>query len=253
MSWHLRIRLILFIASLLALAAPVSAGLRTMPEFGAHPLPYGEAINAIATAERHVTNMVSAVNFDYRSIDTLGEEFMLLAAVTGTVVLLRGARGERSTDRPGRVPGRRTAPRNDAVVLVCRLFSPLILVFGIYVALHAMVTPGGGFQGGCIIGSGAILLYLGEGYGGWRRLVRTRPLDALEGGGAAVFALCGLVTLFSGAAFLQNLLPLGQPGTILSGGLMVIENAGVACAVTGGFGLLLLEFMEETREMRTPE
>lgn len=253
MNWHLRVRQAVFVASLLVLAGPVWAVLRTMPTFGAHPLPYGDAINAIATAERHVTNMVSAVNFDYRAVDTLGEEFMLLAAVTGTVVLLRGSRGERSTDRPGRVPGRHTAPRNDGVVLVCRLFSPLTLVFGIYVALHATVTPGGGFQGGCIVGSGAILLYLGEGYRGWRRLVRTTPLDALEGGGAAVFALCGLVTLATGAAFLQNLLPLGKPGTILSGGLMLIENAGVACAVAGGFGLLLLEFMEETREMRPGE
>jgi multicomponent Na+:H+ antiporter subunit B len=253
MNWHLRIRQALVVASLLTLAGPTWAVLRTMPTFGAHPLPYGEAINAIATAERHVTNMVSAVNFDYRSIDTLGEEFMLLVAVTGTVVLLRGSRGEKSTDRPGRVPGRHTAARNDGVVLVCRLFSPLTLVFGIYVALHATVTPGGGFQGGCIIGSGAILLYLGEGYRGWRRIVRTTPLDALEGGGAAVFALCGLATLASGAVFLQNLLPLGQPGSMLSGGLMLIENAGVACAVAGGFGLLLLEFMEETREMQGSE
>ena len=37
---------------------------------------------------------MSAVNFDYRSFDTLGEEFMLVCAVTGVVVVLRGNRGE---------------------------------------------------------------------------------------------------------------------------------------------------------------
>ena len=63
-----------------------------MPHFGAHPLPYGDAINHDGPIQRHVTNMVTAVNFDYRGFDTLGEEFMLLAAVTGTVVLLRGSR-----------------------------------------------------------------------------------------------------------------------------------------------------------------
>jgi multicomponent Na+:H+ antiporter subunit B len=34
---------------------------------------------------------------------------------------------------------------------------------------------------------------------------------------------------------------------MLSGGLMLAENVGVAFAVTDGFGVLFLEFMEETR------
>ena len=83
------------------LPAVVHVALR-MPPFGAHPLPYGDAINAAAPRQRHVTNMVSAVNFDYRGFDTLGEEFMLLCAVTGTTLLLRGTRGEQpALDRAG--------------------------------------------------------------------------------------------------------------------------------------------------------
>lgn len=31
-------------------------------------------------------------------------------------------------------------------------------------ALYAMTTPGGGFQGGVIVASGAVLIFLGEGY-----------------------------------------------------------------------------------------
>ena len=57
-----------------------------MPTFGAHPLPYGDAINRDAPAQRHVSNMVTAVNFDYRGFDMLGEEFMLLCAVTGAAI-----------------------------------------------------------------------------------------------------------------------------------------------------------------------
>ncbi len=34
---------------------------------------------------------------------------------------------------------------------------------------------------------------------------------------------------------------------------MLIENLGVALAVTGGFTQLFLEFMEETREADAPE
>jgi multicomponent Na+:H+ antiporter subunit B len=54
----------------------------------------------------------------------------------------------------------------------------------------------------------------------------------------------------AGAPFLHNILPLGTPRDVFSGGLMVIENAGVGFAVAGGFGMLFLEFMEETRTER---
>ena len=243
-----RVRLALLALALLCLAPAVWRVAANMPAFGDHPLPYGDAINRDATRERRVTNMVAAVNFDYRAFDTLGEEFMLLAAVTGVVVLLRGPRGEREDAPPGRLPGRPLAGRTDGVALACRLFGPVTLLFGIYVALHATVTPGGGFQGGAIIASGLVLLFLGEGYAAWRRLVRSRVADACEGGGAALFALAGFAPMLVGAAFLENVLPYGQEKDVLSGGLMQVINAGVTLAVAGGFTVLFLEFLEETRE-----
>ncbi|MBV9747603.1 MAG: MnhB domain-containing protein, partial [Acetobacteraceae bacterium] len=104
-----------------------------------------------------------------------------------------------------------------------------------------------------IVASGLLLLYLGEGYQGWRRLARSRVADAFEGGGAAVFALCGFASMLAGAAFLQNVLPYGPIKGMLSGGLMQLENAGVAFAVAGGFTVLFIEFLEETRTPETEE
>jgi multicomponent Na+:H+ antiporter subunit B len=233
--------------AMLALLPPVAAVIKHMPAFGDHPLPYGDAINRAAPVERHVTNMVTAVNFDYRGIDTLGEEYMLLAAVTGTIVLLRGRRGENVSDQPARVPGRAIPPRTDALILISRFFGPVVLLFGVYVVLHAQLTPGGGFQGGAIIGSGSLLVYLGEGYRGWRRLIRSHVFDAIEAVGALVFVGAGIAPMAAGARFLENILPLGAPRALLSGGLILVENAGVALAVAGGFILLLIEFLEETR------
>ena len=221
-----------------------------MPAFGAHPLPYGDAINGSGVRDRHVTNMISAVNFDFRGFDTLGEEFMLLCAVTGATVLLRGHRGEQLTAEPGRTPDRPILPRNDGIVLICRLAGALTILFGIYVALHAMTTPGGGFQGGVITATGTLLVFLGEGYPGWRRLMRSEALDAVEGLGATLYALCGFASMVMGAPFLTNILGFGKAGDVFSGGLMQIENAGVALAVTGGFTVLFLEFLEETRAMK---
>ena len=242
-----RTRRLLFAAACLCVLPGLVHVVMRMPGFGAHPLPYGDAINAAAPGERHLTNMVSAVNFDYRGFDTLGEEFMLLCAVTGVSVLLRGQRGEQRSAKPGITPGRPVPGRSEAVMLISRAGGPLTLLFGLYVALHAMTTPGGGFQGGVIIASGALLIFLGDGYEGWRRMIRSEAMDACEGAGAALYAVCGFASMLLGLPFLQNFLPLGSLGDVFSGGLMLVENAGVTLAVGGGFTVVFIEFLEETR------
>lgn len=248
-----RTRLIVAGICALAIAPAAAVVIVHIPTFGHHPLPYGDAINRAAGAERRVTNMVTAVNFDYRACDTLGEELMLVAAVTGALVLLRGRRGENVSDRAAQAGDRPVCERSAAVTLACRIFLPLIVTFGLYVILHAGLTPGGGFQGGAIVASGTLLLYLGESYSLWRRLMHSLIFDMLEATGAIVLVLCGLLPMLSGAAFLENVLPLGQTRALLSGGLILVENAGVAVAVTAGFILLLLEFLEETRATRGGE
>ena len=245
---------------LLALAALVLAPATvrlaaSMPTFGAHALPYSDAVNALAPRERRVTNAVTAVNFDVRGFDTMGEEFMLLAAVTGTVVLLRGSRGEETSDEPARVKGRDIPRRTDAAVLVGRVLAPLVFLYGLYAALHATTTPGGGFQGGVVMASSLLLVFLAQAYAGWRRIVRAPVLDACESGGALLFILLGFAPLALGLPFATNILPLGALKSAWSGGSMFAMNVGVTLAVFGGFGLVLIEFMEETRafETGTPE
>lgn len=242
-----RIRLLIAALATVVLAMGGVVVLRHMPDFGAHPSPYGDAINHSAIVERHVTNMVTAVNFDYRAIDTVGEEFMLIAAVTGTLVLLRGRRGENVSDVPAPMPGYEFPPRREALTAICRLFLAITWVFGWYVVLHPQLTPGGGFQGGAILGSGALLVYLGEDYRTWRRLIRSRLFDMIEAAGALILGLSGFAALFTHDPLFTNNLPLGRTKAMLSGGLILVENAGVALAVGAGFVLVLLEFLEETR------
>jgi multicomponent Na+:H+ antiporter subunit B len=246
-----RLRSIFFFIFACCLILPVWRIATALAPFGWPTESYGPAINTLGPPLRHVSNMVTAVNFDFRSFDTVGEEFMLLCAVTGAVLLLRGTRGESHTDRPTIVPGRALEHRSDSSILVCRIIGPTTLLFGIYMTLHATVTPGGGFQGGVIIASGLMLVYLGEGYRGWRSLIRSRVLESMEGGGALLFALAGVWSMFGGAAYMQNILALGKFKDMLSGGLMLVENAGVGIAVTAGFTMLFLEFMEETRSPKT--
>jgi multicomponent Na+:H+ antiporter subunit B len=242
-----RWRLALLVPALVVLAIAAARVILGMPAFG-HPLSrYGAMVNVLAPMLRNVPNMVSAVNFDIRAIDTLGEESMLVCAVTAAVILLRGRRGVETTERAGCLPGREQCERSDATVLVCRLFATVLFLFGVDVILHGTVTPGGGFQGGTIAASGFVLVYLGDGYHGWRSLLRSRVLATVEGLGALAFVLAMAVPLAFGDAAGQNVLPLGIWKDPYSGGLMVIVNAAVGVAVIGGFGVLLVEFMEGTR------
>jgi multicomponent Na+:H+ antiporter subunit B len=240
-------RRIIFLLAVATLVPAIWHVAVALPPFGAPTSLYGPTVNALLTAARHVTNMVAAVNFDVRGFDTLGEECMLVCAITGTCVLLRGARGEHNTDKAGRLPGRATLQRSDATVLICRLAATLTTLFGVYMVLHGTVTPGGGFQGGVIAASSLMLLYLGEGYAGWRQIMNSTVLGGFEAGGAFMFTAAAAVPVFLGYAALQNIMPLGTPKDLFSGGLMVIANFAVGLSVVGSFGQLLLEFMEETR------
>ena len=248
-TWRTLIFVVLFAA-----AAPAMVhGLSALPTFGDYRGPYGDLINHLVVPARHITNAVTAVNFDFRGLDTLGEELILFAATVGVAMLLRGARGEATTARPVRIVGRKRPGRSEAVVLMARGFAPLTLVFGLYVIVHAQLTPGGGFQGGVIVFAAFLLVYLAGGYGAWSKLTPGSVVHVVESGGILIYLLGGLVSLALGGAYLQNNLPLGSLGSILSGGLIPILNLGVALAVAAGFCSVAREFLEETRTLSEDE
>ncbi len=49
------------------------------------------------------------------------------------------------------------------------------VAFGLYVVIHGQLTPGGGFQGGVILASVALIIYLGQGFDTFKRIM-THPL-----------------------------------------------------------------------------
>jgi len=72
-----------FLAGAAGLAAFYLWGLTGLPGFGHYPGPYGDLINRIAVAQTKATGVVSAINFEYRGFDTLGEEFILFTPPSG--------------------------------------------------------------------------------------------------------------------------------------------------------------------------
>ena len=110
-----RLRRWVFLAGMAGLAAFYLWGLHGLPGFGRYPGPYGDVINRIAVGQTNATGVVSAVNFEYRGFDTLGEEFILFAAATGVAVVLRRLRGEQERSAPDEAAGRDVPPTSEAI------------------------------------------------------------------------------------------------------------------------------------------
>ncbi|HEX5583844.1 hydrogen gas-evolving membrane-bound hydrogenase subunit E [Gaiella sp.] len=232
-----RVRVVVGAPVLGAFAALLGFGLSGAPRFGEFHGVYGELLNTIAVPQRHTTNVVTAIVFDYRGFDTMGEEFILFAAVIGVVLLLRGER-----EPPGADADR---VESDAVRTFGSLMVGVLVLVGLWLAAFGLVTPGGGFQGGVVIAGGVVVVYLGAGYAAWRRFGDERLLDPYEATGAAAFVVVGLAALVSGTAFLHNLLGAGgEPGTLLSGGSMNLLNWAVAVEVAAANLVLYTEFLE---------
>ena len=226
-------------------------GIFSLPGFGKYPGPYGDVINTIAPFERQITNVVTAVNFDYRALDTLGEEFILFGAVSGIVLLLRSKRGE-SPDSPAQPPvdHRPVEARSDAISWVSLVLVAVTNLFGIYMVIHGTLTPGGGFQGGAILGTASMLVYIAAGYRAYRKSTTKELTEVVEAIAAGSYSLIGIGSMLAGQAFLANVLPLGSRDTVLSGGDIPVINYAVGLEVAAGFALLFTEFLEETRALK---
>lgn len=243
-----RIRIVVFLPSAAGLAALLLWGLLGLPAFGDCQGPYGDAINTVAVKERHLTNMDSAVNFDYRGLDTLGEEYILFAAIIGLALLLRQTQGEIEESPRAADSDRIVPPRSDALRWLGLVGVGATNLFGSYLVIHAHLTPGGGFQGGAVLGAASLTVFPAIGYSVFHQISPRVPIEIVEATGAGAYALVGLATLLAGGAFLQNLLPLGKTGDLFSAGTIPVINFAVGLEVTGGFVIMFLEFLKVTHK-----
>ena len=158
--------------------------------------------------ETGAVNVVTSVVVSYRGFDTLGEVTVLFIAATGLAAVLR----------IGRTKAAAIEPASFVLRTGCRVLFPLILVFGSYIFIHGHLTPGGGFQGGAIVASAFVLIYLGC----RKRRISQKISTALESLGGVIFVVVGLIGLAVGGYFLLNFLPKGQPYSLLSAGIIPV-------------------------------
>lgn len=209
--------------------------------FATADIPFGEPKSNVGTyylengrGETGAANLVTSVVASYRALDTLGEVAVLFIAATGLSAIL--AAGTKRIDRK----------LEDASLVLatgCRLLFPLILLFGIYLFLHGHLTPGGGFQGGAVIGSAFLLIYLGC----RRRKVSNTKTDTIESMSGLSFVLIGLIGLMIGGSyFLSNFLPKGEFYSLFSAGILPLLYIAIGLKVGSEFAGIIDDMMEET-------
>ena len=100
-------------------------------------------------------------------------------------------------------PTDRPYVESNVIMTTVRVVAPFVFAYGLFVMFHGADSPGGGFQGGVIVGSVVLMLAFAFGIDTTREWVSERALVGLAAGGVLTFAAVGLGALALGAAFLE--------------------------------------------------
>jgi multicomponent Na+:H+ antiporter subunit B len=248
-----RQRRLLFLLGAAGLVAFYLWGLTGLPGFGHYPGPYGNILNRIAVGQTNATGVVSAINFEYRGFDTVGEEFILFIAAAGVGTVLRHLRGEQENEEAAddEAAGRDAPATSDSIRLVALVLIGPTVVMGWYLGTHAQTSPSGGFQGGVVLATAFILIYLSGQFLAFKRISPVDITDAVEAAGAGGFAAVGITAVFLGEPFLTNFLPLGsKPGAVSSSGTIALISFFVGLEVAAAFVLIVSELLDQTLLVR---
>ncbi len=209
--------------------------------------PFGSAGNPTVNevVERYVsraidetgtTNAVAGMISAYRGFDTLGEAHVLFVAACSVIVLLRVDADARKKGRfidlehPGEDMD--YEPNSDLVLRkAAKLLVPLAFIFGLYVILNGTSSPGGGFSGGALMGSGLILTSVAFGFRRTERFFGDEMYHLVKTACLTAYALLMAYFIYMGANGFDDHVWLGIPGTILSGGLILPINIAVGFEV----------------------
>lgn len=222
-------------------------GLAHLPPFGDYRGPYGYLVDKLTLPRTHATGVVSAVNFFFRGFDTVGEEFILFVAAIGVATILRGLREGEDEER-GDTFSRLEVPKtSDGVRMLALVLTGPTLLVGWWVTSHAQTDPSGGFQGGVVMATAVILIYLAGQYLKLKRFDPVDLTDSVEAMGAGGFAAVGLFGLVAGGAYLGDVLPLGKSsGAVNAGGTIPLISLCVGIEVTAAFLLIVSELLGQT-------
>jgi multicomponent Na+:H+ antiporter subunit B len=131
---------------------------------------------------------------------------------------------------------------NVIIQTICRLMIPFIQIYALYVIMHGHYSPGGGFQGGTILGASLILLVIAYGLEEARRRISMKALTVFASAGLFLYSGIGVLSLVMGGNYLDYgklPLPISSIPKIRAMGILGIE-IGVGLGV---MAIMTLIFM----------
>ena len=188
-------------------------------------------------AEVGSANLVTAVVVTYRGLDTLGEVTILFlsAAIVGFFLKIE------NTDNKNRPLKYVSEILNTA----SQVLVPIMMLFGIYVFINGHLSPGGGFQGGAIIASALVLMFIAQP----KKEIGHKLITIIESISGISFVLLGVLGIFLASGFLDNsILPLGKFGTLFSAGIIPVIYIFVGLKVGSELTGIALSLKENQNE-----
>lgn len=242
---------ILSLVILLGLAALLLYVVANMPRMGdptnptnSHVAPrYLENTGEEAGAENAVTGVI----LNYRGYDTMGEVTVIYTALAAVLAVL-------GREKRGRIYAYFDHSRVRTSVIVRTFVAfliPFIILFSVYTILHGDMSPGGGFQGGAIIGASMIIFTTLFGLWEASRRIPQRIRLPLEGAAVLTFFLVGMLGVIGGESFLTYLLPYvaGSIQPALRTWLLIIVEIGIGVGGAMIFTSILFSMIREEEEV----
>ena len=195
--------------------------------------------------ETGAVNIISGIILDYRAFDTLGESHVLFTALMCVTVLLRRDRKNMRTQYEDfytiRDEKYHELYRESIMRLVAAVLLPCLFLYGAYVLLNGQNSPGGGFSGGAVLGSGMMICAAAYGFRSTDKVVTKKAANLIAFFALGFYSFAKGYVFFMGANGLENHIPKGTPGAVFSGGMIlpldIAVGLVVACTMFGFYSL----------------
>lgn len=246
------------VAALLVLTSiPLLIGVAAMPRHGDPDAPVHTHVSARyleqGKEEAGAPNIVTGVLLNYRGLDTAGEVTVIFTALVAALAVLI-AHPRKEEDVPGQaVPEGPAATAGDdtpappevsmVVSFVVRLLAPFTAIYAIYVILNGHVTPGGGFQGGAILGGLFIALTIVLGESRTTTLLPRRGAPWMQAAAVLSFAVIGALGAGMTGYFLGY--PAEASLHLVTELMMVVIEIGIGLGGAAIFATIFLQMEEE--------
>lgn len=186
-------------------------------------------------------NLVTAIVVAYRGFDTLGEVVILFltAAIIGFFLKV----SKEDKDENSRFLN--IVETSEILKTATKFIFPIIFLFGVYIFINGHLTPGGGFQGGAVIASGLVLLFMSNP----EIKVNHRVISFIESLSGLSFVFIGILGIVLAGGFLDNrILELGTFGKLLSAGSIPIIYIFVGLKVGSELSSIVASLNEVQKE-----